>query len=302
MIRRSPVTVVLAVALLAVLAIGGGGFSYLFLREAGPGGRRCPERGARRNGRRHAAGGFLCPELVGLDGRTRWDVDRRSGDRLIQRLLGRLRWLPRQGAAGGDRGQHGGGPHAERHGLADAGWDVDVQVTADLTTLQSDDSRRDGQLSHQGIATSSFPTATFKLTAPIQLAAVPADCVVMTATATGDLTLHGVTKSVQVALQSERSGAVVTVTGSTNIVFADFGFQGPSSFAVLSVRGPRGHGVPAPFPPRLMTSRSGGRGRFPPDSIPGGIRGAHPSAGVGAGLPSRQYSSRAERGSGQISM
>jgi hypothetical protein len=36
MIRRSPLTVVLAVALLAVIAIGGGGFWYLFLREAGP--------------------------------------------------------------------------------------------------------------------------------------------------------------------------------------------------------------------------------------------------------------------------
>jgi len=117
---------------------------------------------------------------------------------------------------------------------------TDVQISADLTSLKSDDSRRDGQLGRQGIQTSQFPTATFKVTAPIQLAAVPADCVVMTVTATGDLTLHGVTRSVQVALQAERAGGVVTVTGSTNIVFADYGFQGPSSFAVLSVED---HGV-----------------------------------------------------------
>jgi len=63
---------------------------------------------------------------------------------------------------------------------------------------------------------------------------------VTTAPVTGDLTLHGVTKSVQVELQAVRSGGVVTVTRSTTVVFADFGFQGPSSFAVLSVED---HGV-----------------------------------------------------------
>jgi len=36
MIRRSPVTAALALGLLAVLVIGGGGLWYLFLRDAGP--------------------------------------------------------------------------------------------------------------------------------------------------------------------------------------------------------------------------------------------------------------------------
>src|SRR5262245_10219278 len=42
-----------------------------------------------------------------------------------------------------------------------------AEFSADLTTLQSDDSRRDGQLRNQGIQTGQFPTATFKLTTPI---------------------------------------------------------------------------------------------------------------------------------------
>ena len=50
-----------------------------------------------------------------------------------------------------------------------------VEMTADLTTLQSDNDRRDGQLRQQALETDTFPTATFTLTEPIQLDAVPAD-------------------------------------------------------------------------------------------------------------------------------
>ena len=70
-----------------------------------------------------------------------------------------------------------------------------VEMTADLTTLQSDNDRRDGQLRSQALETNTFPTATFTLTEPIQLDAVPADGEVVSATATGDLTLHGQTRS-----------------------------------------------------------------------------------------------------------
>ena len=40
-----------------------------------------------------------------------------------------------------------------------------------MTTLESDDDRRDGQLRRQAIQTEQFPTATFKLTSPIDLGA-----------------------------------------------------------------------------------------------------------------------------------
>ena len=50
-----------------------------------------------------------------------------------------------------------------------------VQITADLSQLKSDDERRDGRLREQGIETSQFPNATFKLTQPIDLGSVPAD-------------------------------------------------------------------------------------------------------------------------------
>ena len=110
-----------------------------------------------------------------------------------------------------------------------------VEVTADLTTLQSDDQRRDGQLQRQGLETAQFPQASFKLTSPIELGSAPTDGQTISASATGDLTLHGVTKSVQVPIQAQLSGDVVTVVGSIPIQFADYSMEPPTSFAILSV-------------------------------------------------------------------
>ena len=110
-----------------------------------------------------------------------------------------------------------------------------VEMSADLSTLQSDKSQRDGQLRRQALETGQFPTATFSLTQPIELGSVPADGEVIQATAAGDLTIHGVTKSVEIPLEARLSGNVVTVTGSIDILFADYGISRPTSFAVLSI-------------------------------------------------------------------
>src|SRR5947207_1961381 len=108
-------------------------------------------------------------------------------------------------------------------------------ITANLTSLQSDDHRRDGQLSRQGIPTSQFPTAAFTLSSPLDLGSVPADGATFTATAAGQLMLHGVTKDVTIPIKAKRSGDVVVVSGSLPIVFADYGISKPNSFAVLSI-------------------------------------------------------------------
>jgi polyisoprenoid-binding protein YceI len=108
-------------------------------------------------------------------------------------------------------------------------------ITADLTQLTSDAAGRDGQLREQGLQTATYPTATFVLGQPIELGSLPAEGQVVTATASGQLTLHGQTRAVQVALQAKRSGGVIVIAGSLPITFADYGIKPPSSFAVLSV-------------------------------------------------------------------
>jgi polyisoprenoid-binding protein YceI len=109
-----------------------------------------------------------------------------------------------------------------------------------MTTLQSDDDRRDGQLRRQSIETDQFPTSTFTLSSPIELGSVPADGSTISATATGELTLHGVTKTVDVPIQATLSGDVVTVIGQVEVLFADYDIDRPTSFLVLSIED---HGI-----------------------------------------------------------
>jgi polyisoprenoid-binding protein YceI len=115
-----------------------------------------------------------------------------------------------------------------------------LQVTADLSKLKSDESLRDGQLQNQAIETRRFPTATFVLTAPIQIGSVPAEGQTLTKTIQGDLTLHGVTKSITMDVQGQLKGGQVVVVGSTTIQFADYNIGQPRGATVLSIED---HGI-----------------------------------------------------------
>jgi len=100
--------------------------------------------------------------------------------------------------------------------------------TVDMTTVKSDSSQRDNQFNGRIMNTSQFPTSTFKLTQPIELGSVPADGLEVSATATGDLTLKGTTKTVTFPVTARLSNGQVQVTGSIPITFADYGISNPS--------------------------------------------------------------------------
>lgn len=110
-----------------------------------------------------------------------------------------------------------------------------ADLTVDLTTLVSDQSMRDGQLARQGVQTDQFPNATFVLTAPIELGSVPTEGEQVSVTATGDLTVHGVTKSVQIPLTARLTQDVIGVSGSYTFTWEDFGMEQPSSQRVVSL-------------------------------------------------------------------
>ena len=97
-----------------------------------------------------------------------------------------------------------------------------AEFTADMTTVESDDDRRDGQFRGNIMSTDEFPTATFKLTEPIDFGKEPADGQKVTASATGDLTLRGVTNSVTFDVEARKTGNVIEVSGSIPISFSDF--------------------------------------------------------------------------------
>jgi polyisoprenoid-binding protein YceI len=110
-----------------------------------------------------------------------------------------------------------------------------ADFTVDMTTLQSDDARRDNAIRDEAIESARFPTATFMLTTPIALVDVPAEGEEISVDATGDLTLHGVTKEVTIPLDAQRTSSVIAVTGQLDIPFADFDIVQPSIASVLSV-------------------------------------------------------------------
>jgi polyisoprenoid-binding protein YceI len=104
-----------------------------------------------------------------------------------------------------------------------------ASFSVDMTTVKSDESRRDRQFDNNLMDVSQFPTATFELTAPIELGGEPADGQAISAKATGNLTLRGTTKAVTVDVQAKRTGDTFQVVGSTPIVFADYGIPKPNA-------------------------------------------------------------------------
>ena len=110
-----------------------------------------------------------------------------------------------------------------------------VEIEADVTQLRSDDTRRDRALGSQGLETNDYPTASFSLTQPIALDAVPAEGDAIAVDAVGELTLHGVTNEVTIPLEGQRAGGYVVVVGSLEIQFADYGMDAPSAFVVVSI-------------------------------------------------------------------
>lgn len=97
-----------------------------------------------------------------------------------------------------------------------------VSVAVDMTALASDSDRRDNAVRTQGIATDQYGEATFVLTEPIDIGRVQAVGEAVDVVATGDLTLRGVTRSVQVPLAARYNGDTIDVAGGTTVVLADF--------------------------------------------------------------------------------
>ena len=105
---------------------------------------------------------------------------------------------------------------------------VDGSFTVDMTTVQSDESRRDNQFRGRIMDVATYPTSTFELTSPIELASLPAEGQEVTVKATGRLTLRGTTKPVTFDLAAQRSGSSIRVAGTIPIVFAEWGIPNPS--------------------------------------------------------------------------
>jgi polyisoprenoid-binding protein YceI len=84
-----------------------------------------------------------------------------------------------------------------------------------------------------------FPTATFQLTQPIQLGAVPKVGETITQHASGKLTLHGTSRDAGFDVKARDDGKTISVQGAIPVKFADYGIPNPTNVVVTT----RDHGT-----------------------------------------------------------
>lgn len=116
---------------------------------------------------------------------------------------------------------------------AAGGFSAVADVTVDMSSLASDSSRRDGQIKQRGIQTDTFPTATF-VSEPIAIAASAVDGRV-DVTAKGKLTLHGVTKDIELPIAAQISNGQLQILGKAPIVMADYDIEPPTISGIVTV-------------------------------------------------------------------
>ncbi len=109
------------------------------------------------------------------------------------------------------------------------------QFTIDLTTLKSDQSRRDAR-AQNALETSRFPTATFTAESVTGYdPSIPADQQ-QTLRLTGTLEIHGVQKKVTWELKITRQANVVSAIATLDFNFSDYGVTPPSLGGFVSVQ------------------------------------------------------------------
>jgi len=106
---------------------------------------------------------------------------------------------------------------------------------ADLTTLASDNGRRDNRIRSSGLESNTFPTATFVLVEPVTVTGDILSGATLEATLVGDLTLHGETRRVSIPAQARLTGSMIEVVGALTFPFADFGMTPPNIGGFVSV-------------------------------------------------------------------
>jgi polyisoprenoid-binding protein YceI len=202
------VKIVLAIAVVGVAALAG--IYFLFFNEDSP-----PEF--------EATPTEEIEEPTTDDVNGTWTVA--SGSEAGYRVREKLANLPAQSDAVGRTSEVTGTFVIEDDVLTTASFEVA------LANLKSDADRRDNRVDGT-LEVETFPTSTFELTEPVELDPAAATT---TIDAVGDLTLHGVTKSIEIAIEATRNGDSIELVGSYTFPMADFAIVPPSIGGFVTV-------------------------------------------------------------------
>ena len=232
----------IGVAVMALVGAGAGGV-WWFLKDDAPAevslDAAVESVAGADSGSGSAVDGSATATVDGIDGS--WVVDTETGEFDFEGATGTFagfRIEEELAAIGsttavGRTGDVTGSITIEGSALTAASFDVD------MTTITTNQSRRDDRV-QDALETADHPTGTFTLTEPVELGEAAASGEPVHVAAVGDLTIHGVTRQVEIPLEAQLVDDTVVVTGSLDITFSDFDVDVPDSQVVVSVED---HGV-----------------------------------------------------------
>ena len=114
---------------------------------------------------------------------------------------------------------------------------VSVSISADLSAIVTNDSRRDNA-ARNAMNVRENPIASFVLDQPVDLPETDGSQIALQAE--GQLTVNGISKAVIFELEAEAVARSIVVVGQTEVIFADYDIAVPSASIVVSAED---HGV-----------------------------------------------------------
>ena len=110
-----------------------------------------------------------------------------------------------------------------------------ARIEADLTRLTSDETRRDIAIRQRGLESERYPTATLELAEPIKLGSAPTQGETVRGTGRARLTVHGVTREVDLSMTGRWSGSTIQVVGQLPVKMSDYQIEAPRFGPVVSI-------------------------------------------------------------------
>lgn len=112
---------------------------------------------------------------------------------------------------------------------------ADNQFTVDLSTLTSDEARRDERIRNEWLESNTYPNAVFKATSIENFPADAAEGQDVSFQVTGDMTIRDITKPQTFDVTAQLDGNTFTGAATTYLLMRDYGFEPPSILGILEV-------------------------------------------------------------------
>jgi polyisoprenoid-binding protein YceI len=110
-----------------------------------------------------------------------------------------------------------------------------TKIQVDLRALQSDSGRRDNAIRERWLESNTYPYAEFVSTNALNLPASYQPGSQVSFNLVGDMTIHGVTKSVEWLVDGTLTGDTVRGQATTTINMSDFGITAPNIANMIKV-------------------------------------------------------------------